>query len=179
MSSAQIFYLPSGWRWPLAVSAVSLLVVAAAGSLEDQWQQEWAKAEHAEKARREADRRTAAAAVQQPTGWPSLLTALPGESDRDQRIAALVQAAEQRRLVLQRVELEPSAHPSSKLTEWHVRLILRGDYRALREFVEVALAEDLASSLDRLQMRRASIDQEELVAELGWTLLARRTEDTP
>ncbi|MGM9515597.1 hypothetical protein ACS5PK_15165 [Roseateles sp. DB2] len=104
----------------------------------------------------------------------ALLAALPPSSQRQQRLADLLEIGLRLGLVQQRSEQRLSVDADTGLERLRVSMPVQGSYAQLRPYLGAALAHDPALSLDSLRLRRAERDSQTLQAELVWTLHSRR-----
>jgi hypothetical protein len=167
------------WSWPGALGAVLLL--ASAGLLFGLVpQQEQAQA-HAEASLRQA-RAAARLARSQPASadaalalnpQASFLAAFPQATQRQQRLGALWRLAGQHQLALRRSEFRATADERLGLARYRISLPLEGSYTAVRGFVDEALQQDAALSLDRLRLDRSEPGSPTVRAELQLSLWSR------
>ena len=107
----------------------------------------------------------------------SFRAGFPPAALRQQRVAALLSAATEHGLESRRIEFRLSHDAALGLARYSVTTPLTGSYAALRAFIEDAQARDSALSLDRLQLRRASVAATGVEADLSWSLYMR--DDAP
>lgn len=170
------------WGWPGALGAV--LMLASAGLLFGLVpRQEQAQA-HAEARLRQA-RAAARLARSQPASadaanaalalnpQASFLAAFPLATQRQQRLGALWQLAGQHQLALRRSEFRATADERLGLARYRISLPLEGPYAAVRGFVDEALQQDAALSLDRLRLDRSEPGSPTVRAELQLSLWSR------
>lgn len=106
-----------------------------------------------------------------PEQW--LQRQLPSAQQREQRLADLLELSLRAGLSGSRTEHRLSVDTASGLERLRISMPVQGSYAQLRGFIEAALRQDLALSLDSLKLRRTSPSAGELEAELGWSLHAR------
>lgn len=107
----------------------------------------------------------------------AFLAALPPASERQQRLADLLEIGLRLGLVQQRSEQRLSVDADTGLERLRISMPVQGSYAQLRHYLGAALAHDAALSLDSLRLRRAQPESQELQAELVWTLHSRRTKE--
>lgn len=117
---------------------------------------------------------TGAAGAQTPAAF---LAALPPASERQQRLADLLEIGLRLGLVQQRSEQRVSVDADTGLERLRISMPVQGSYAQLRHYLGAALAHDAALSLDSLHLRRTQRDSQELQAELVWTLHSRRVKE--
>jgi hypothetical protein len=165
------------WGWP---GAIGLLAGTVSLFIAQLWLPELQRErdtirEAADLAQRRARQRLAPARAVDaaPSGADDFRGGFPPASQRQERLAALLASATQHGLASRRIELRLSQDVPLGLARYSVTTPIVGSYAALRAFVEDAPARDPALSLDRLQMRRASVAAGAIEAELSWSLYMR------
>jgi hypothetical protein len=161
--------------WPGALGLLALLV---AGGLElglvQRWHQEQqtleAQAEQLQRQLRLQRASGAAAAQGTPEQWRA---GLPGPELRQQRLADLLEAALRAGVSTPRTEHRLSVDANTGLERLRVSMPVQGSYATLRAYLEQALRQDPALSLDGLKLRRSHPASAELEAELQWSLHGR------
>jgi len=98
---------------------------------------------------------------------------LPPATERQQRLADLLEMSLRLGLVGSRTEHRLSVDPASGLERLRVSMPVSGSYVQVRQLIGAALAHDPALSLDSLKLRRASPQAAEVEAELQWSLHSR------
>ncbi len=98
---------------------------------------------------------------------------LPPATERQQRLADLLEISLRMGLNGARTEHRLSVDPVSGLERLRVNMPLIGSYAQLRQFIGAALAHDPALSLDSLKLRRGTPQAAEVEAELVWSLHSR------
>jgi Tfp pilus assembly protein PilO len=96
---------------------------------------------------------------------------LPPSTDRQQRLADLLELGI--RLELNAARTEHRLSTTEGLERLRVTMPVTGSYAQVRRFISAALAHDPALSLDSLKLRRASPMAVEVDAELQWSLHGR------
>jgi len=164
-----------GWPGGLGIAALllaGLLELGLARRWEDQAQDLEAQALRLQgQLRRQQLQEAAAPAPLAPEQW--LQRQLPSAQQREQRLADLLELSLRAGLAGSRTEHRLSVDAATGLERLRVSMPVQGTYAQLRGFIEAALRQDLALSLDSLKLRRASPAAGELEAELGWSLHAR------
>lgn len=166
------------WGWP-ALAGVALLL--AGGALAT-WQ---VPRLHQAQAQAEAQLRQARAAARAARAVQAAAPAEPGDArqrfvdgfppaaQRQQRLGALWALARSHGLAVRRSEFRAVADASLGLARYRITLPLEGAYPALRGFIEQALLQDPALSLDRLRLDRPDATSPGLRAELQLSLWSR------
>jgi len=163
------------WGWP-GLAGVVLLVAAAELVLAGrQWQRETLVLK--------AQARTSIAALKAhlvSTAAPGRnlargdwLASLPAGSQRQQRLADLLELALRQGLLITRTEHRLNIDADAGLERLDVSMPVSGSYAQLRAFIELALTQDPALSLDSLKLQRATPQAAQLDADLVWSLHAR------
>lgn len=162
---------------PGVLAALCLLAAGVlALQLTPRWQAEADELAVQQAALRRTLRAQAAAAPAGTQTPAAFLAALPPSSERQQRLADLLEIGLRLGLVAQRSEQRLSVDAGTGLERLRVSMPVQGSYAQLRQYLGAALAHDTALSLDSLQVRRAQRESPELQAELVWTLHSRREE---
>ncbi|MFN5049700.1 GspMb/PilO family protein [Roseateles sp.] len=161
--------------WPGALGLLALLV---AGGLElglaQRWQQERQTLEsQAEQLQRQLRLQRASGAAAGPGTPEQWRAGLPGPELRQQRLADLLEAALRAGVSTPRTEHRLSVDANAGLERLRVSMPVQGSYATLRAFLEQALRQDPALSLDGLKLRRSNPASAELEAELQWSLHGR------
>lgn len=178
------FALAGGWqprwrelrRWGLPGLMAALLAATAAWLLAIELprgsaqlradEQRWAQARQAL-----AAAGTARAATTDPAS--QFQAAFPPALDRHRRIEALMAMATVMGLQSQRSDVRDVATGAHGLMRVRVTMPLTGPYENLRRYVDLALREDSALTLDLLRMERSDPSHSALRAELQWSLWMR------
>jgi len=100
----------------------------------------------------------------------SFRAAFPASQERHRRITNLMLLASGLGLKPRRSDVRTVPETALGLTRVRVVLPLSGPYPALRRFIDQALREDPALSLDLLRLERSDPQAGELKAELQWSL---------
>lgn len=108
-----------------------------------------------------------------PVQWAA---SLPDGALRQDRLADLLEAAIKNGLSVERTEHALIIDATSGLERLRVAMPLAGPYPQLRAFIDTALGQDAALSLDALKLRRASATAATVEADLVWSLHGRRIE---
>ncbi|MDL5030981.1 GspMb/PilO family protein [Pelomonas sp. APW6] len=101
------------------------------------------------------------------------LAALPPASERQQRLADLLEIGVRLGLEIQRSEQRLVPDAGAGLERLRVSLPVQGSYAQLRQYLGAALVHDPALSLDSLHLRRSQRESTVLQADLVWTLHSR------
>lgn len=101
------------------------------------------------------------------------LAALPPASERQQRLADLLEIGVRLGLEIQRSEQRLVPDAGGGLERLRVSLPVQGSYAQLRQYLGAALVHDPALSLDSLHLRRSQRESTVLQADLVWTLHSR------
>lgn len=99
--------------------------------------------------------------------------AFPSAQDRHRRITKLLALAAGMGLQPRRSDVRSLNEPAIGLTRVRVTMPLTGSYEGLRRFVDQALRDDPALSLDLLRLERSDPQSLALRAELQWSLWMR------
>lgn len=166
------------WGWP----AVAGLVLALAGGAVLLWgvppvqqaqQQAEARLRQARAAARAARLMAAEAPATRIDARAQFIGAFPPAEQRQQRLGTLWALARERGLAVRRSEFRALNDGALGLARYRVTLPLEGSYAALRGFIEQALLQDPALSLDRLRFDRLDAASPVLRAELQLSLWSR------
>ena len=94
----------------------------------------------------------------------------PPARERTHRLAALLALATRHGLDVRRTDMHLQPQPELGLLRYSLVMPMAGAYQQWRAFVEAALAQDPALSLDRVQLQRASANAAAVEIDLSWTL---------
>ncbi|PZR24937.1 MAG: hypothetical protein DI538_27765, partial [Azospira oryzae] len=156
--------------WPGVAGAVALLLAALLAWQGQRWDAQAAALEvEVRQLRARAAPARAAAAV--PLSVQQWQATLPPASERQQRLADLLELAI--RLDLNGARTEHRLSQGEGLERLRVTMPVSGSYAQLRHFISTALAHDPALSLDAIKLRRSSPLTADLDAELQWSLHGR------
>lgn len=161
-------------RWPglLGLAALALAALLELG-LTQRWQAQSDDLQAtAERLQRQLRLQRASGAGPEAT-LQSWQLALPDADQRQQRLADLLEQGLRAGLLSSRTEHRLSIDATAGLERLRVSMPLQGGYAQLRGFIEAALRQDPALSLDSLKLRRASPAAAQIDAELVWSLHAR------
>lgn len=155
--------------------AALLLAAGLELGLARHWTQEQESLQaQAERLQRQLRRQQATAGAQASAATPEQWrAALPGPERREQRLADLLEAGLRAGLASPRTEHRLGVDAASGVERLRVSMPVRGGYAQLRGFIEAALRQDPALSLDALKLRRTAPAAAELEAELQWSLHGR------
>lgn len=158
--------------WPAGLAAgLTLAAIAGAAAL--------AQAQDRLDERRQALTRQRAALSARAASAPvtgdttALLAALPPDSQRAARTAALLGLAAELGLPWPRSEFRYEADHELGLARYRVAMQLDGRYGSVRGFVAEALKRDPALALEAARLRRDTAHAGEVRAELSWVLFMR------
>jgi hypothetical protein len=98
---------------------------------------------------------------------------LPGASQRDARLADLLETALRSGIQVLTVDQPVPSEPAPGITQHRVELSARGRYLDLRRFIEAALQADAALALTQVSLSRPAADAPEVDARLQFSLLQR------
>ena len=179
--------LPSSWAaWSRGLSPqrrallLVALLLAAVAALQLGWlpmQRERADEQSAEATRAERQgrallaRRGDVAASAAPV--ETFRAGFPATADNPRRVRGLLEEAQRHTLAVQRADFNYSVDAVLGVGRYRVSLPVQGSYRALRQFIDAALAADPALVLDSLTIRRADVRAPQVAAELQFTLISR------
>ncbi|MBT9500030.1 MAG: hypothetical protein IV092_02200 [Burkholderiaceae bacterium] len=102
-----------------------------------------------------------------------LVASLPEVTDRQARLGDLLTLALKQGLNSSRTEHRITRDDKLGLERLRITMPVQGSYAQLRGFIEQALRQDPALSLDSLKLRRNNPAAAEIEAELVWSLHAR------
>lgn len=162
--------------WPGLIGLLALLLAAALCGLAARWDGQAAQYQAQTERLRQELRLKRAAGLQQaqaPATQAQWWQALPAATERQQRLADLLEMGLRLGLVSARSEHRLSVDAAAGLERLRVSMPVSGGYAQLRQFIAAALQHDAALSLDGLKLRRASPQAAELEAELQWSLHSR------
>ncbi|XHS77030.1 GspMb/PilO family protein [Burkholderiaceae bacterium UC74_6] len=162
------------WGWPALAGVILLIAAAASVFMGRRWQGETAALqEQGRSLVTQLKSQPAANAAGRPLDRPAWLASLPPGSARQQRLADLLELAIRQGLVITRTEHRLSVDADAGLERLGVNMPVSGSYAQLRGFIELALSQDPALSLDSLKLQRANAQAAQLDADLLWSLHAR------
>lgn len=166
-----------GWPGLLGLGALLLAGLLELG-LAQRWETEAQQLEsHALRLQSQLRRQQLQAGTPAPVSPEQWLQhQLPSAQLREQRLADLLELSLRAGLSGSRTEHRLSVDTATGLERLRISMPVQGTYAQLRGFIEAALRQDLALSLDSLKLRRANPAAGELEAELGWSLHARTSE---
>lgn len=156
--------------WPGVAGLTALLLAVLAVVLGQRWDAQ-AAALQAEARQLRAKAAPAAAVAAAPVSVQQWQAGLPPASDRQQRLADLLELGI--RLDLNGTRTEHRLAASEGLERLRVTMPVTGSYAQVRRFVGAALAHDPALSLDSIKLRRVSPLAADVDAELQWSLHGR------
>ena len=107
----------------------------------------------------------------------SFQAGFPAAGERHRRITNLMALAAGLGLQPRRSDVRSLPEAGLGLTRVRVVLPLSGPYASLRRYVDQALREDPALTLDLLRLERSDLQSGELRAELQWSLWMRSAEN--
>jgi Tfp pilus assembly protein PilO len=175
-SSLRIKQALQSLSWPGWAGLGCLALAVAALLLTQRWEAQTSQLQaqadglRSQLRKARAEGATAATAPATPSQW---LQALPPAALRQQRLADLLEIGLRQGLVSARTEHRLSVDSAAGLERLRVNMPLTGGYAQLRHFIEAALRQDPALSLDSLKLRRATPLAAEVEAELVWSLHGR------
>ena len=155
---------------PGLAGLAALLLAAVALVLGQRWDAQ-ATALQAEARALRAKARPAAAATAVPVSVQQWQATLPASTQRQQRLADLLELSI--RLDLNGARTEHRLATSEGLERLRVTMPVTGSYAQVRRFIGAALEHDPALSLDSIKLRRLSPMSAEVDAELQWSLHGR------
>lgn len=156
--------------WPGLAGLAALLLAVAAVVLGQRWDAQAAKLQ-AEARELRAKARPAVATAAVPVSVQQWQAALPPSSDRQQRLADLLELGI--RLDLNGARTEHRLSTSEGLERLRVTMPVTGSYAQVRRFIGAALEHDPALSLDAIKLRRVSPVATDVDVELQWSLHGR------
>jgi len=156
--------------WPGVAGLAALLVAAVLAVAGQRWDAR-AAALQAEAHALRARARPAASLSAVPVSVQQWQATLPAASQRQQRLADLLELS--LRLDLRGARTEHRLSTTEGLERLRVTMPVTGSYAQVRQLIAAALAHDPALSLDAVKLRRASPMSAEVDAELQWSLHGR------
>lgn len=159
--------LPGAVGALLALAAAVLLLIVLPGQASD------LRADEA--SWREARAKASMATGQKPgtsdtaEAYRRFLSAFPSAQHRHRRISNLLALAAGMGLQPRRSDVRSLSEPALGLTRVRLTLPMTGSYEGLRRFVDQALRDDPALSLDLLRLERSDTHSPALRAELQWS----------
>lgn len=156
--------------WPGLAGIAALLLAVVAIVLGQRWDAQAARLQ-AEARELRAKARPVAAAAAAPLSVQQWQAALPPSTERQQRLADLLELGI--RLDLHGARTEHRLSSSEGLERLRVTMPVTGSYAQLRRFIGAALEHDPALSLDAVKLRRVSPMSADVEAELQWSLHGR------
>ncbi|MBL8278943.1 MAG: hypothetical protein JNL93_19775 [Pelomonas sp.] len=153
---------------PGLAGVAALLLAAGALLLGQRWD---AQATRLQAEARELRAKARPAAAAAPVSVQQWQAALPPASQRQQRLADLLELAI--RLDLNAARTEHRLASTEGLERLRVTMPVTGPYAQVRRYIAAALAHDPALSLDAVKLRRVSPMATEVEAELQWSLHGR------
>ena|SRR6218665_2381569 len=166
--------------WPVLAGLVALALAGAALLQAQSWDLQTQRLEaETTTLRSQLQAQRAAAAmpvVATPKQW---IAGLPATPARQQRLADLLELGMRNGLVGLRTEHRLSVDITTGLERLRVHMPATGQYAQLRSFIEAALQQDPALSLDSLKVRRPSAQAADLDIEMVWSLHARTDSGGP
>ena len=100
----------------------------------------------------------------------SLSVSLPAAEQMPESVARLFSAARHAGLSLEQGVYRAASEKSSRLLRYQISLPVNGDYPAVRAFIAEALEREPGLALDSLRMKRDTLDQGVVDADLRFTL---------
>ncbi|RTL32736.1 MAG: hypothetical protein EKK53_29090 [Burkholderiales bacterium] len=155
--------------WPGLAGVAALLLAAAALWFGQRWDTQAARLQAEARTLRAQARPAAAASA--PVSVQQWQASLPAASQRQQRLADLLELAI--RLDLNTARTEHRLASAEGLERLRVTMPVVGPYAQVRRYVAAALEHDPALSLDAIKLRRVSPMATEVEAELQWSLHGR------
>ena len=156
--------------WPGGAGIAALVLAAVALLLGQRWDTQ-ASALQAQARQLRAKTAPVASVAAAPISVQQWQAALPPATDRQQRLADLLELSI--RLDLNGARTEHRLSTGEGLERLRVTMPVTGSYVQLRRFIGAALAHDPALSLDSIKLRRVSPMAAEVDAELQWSLHGR------
>lgn len=161
--------LPGAFGLLCLLVAVLLLLGPARG-----WEAQAAAAQaDADALRAKLRRQPVVVEAPQETQPRHLVASLPEVGDRQARLGDLLTLALKQGLNSSRTEHRITRDDKLGLERLRITMPVQGSYAQLRGFIEQALRQDPALSLDSLKLRRNNPAAAEIEAELVWSLHAR------
>lgn len=155
--------------WPGIAGMAALVLAVVAIVLAQRWDAQAAALQAEAQALRAKARPAVATAV--PVSVQQWQAALPAASERQQRLADLLELSI--RLELNGARTEHRLSTTEGLERLRVTMPVTGSYAQVRQLIGAALAHDPALSLDAIKLRRASPLSADVDAELQWSLHGR------
>lgn len=170
------------WGWPALLGlafglAGGALAVWGTPPLQQAQGRAEAQLRQARAAARLARAMPDAAASERLDARERFMSTFPPAAQRQQRLGALWSLAREHGLAVRRSEFRAVSDDALGLARYRITLPLEGPYPALRRFIEQALLQDAALSLDRLRLDRADAASPVLRAELQLSLWSRTAGD--
>lgn len=156
--------------WPGLAGAAALVLAIAAIVLGQRWDAQAAALQAGAHALR-AKARPVAVATAVPVSVQQWQATLPAASERQQRLADLLELS--LRLDLNGARTEHRLSTAEGLERLRVTMPVTGSYAQVRRLVSAALEHDPALSLDAIKLRRVSPMSADVDAELQWSLHGR------
>lgn len=156
--------------WPGLAGVAALVLAALAIVLGQRWDAQ-ATALQAEAHALRAKARPAAAATAVPVSLQQWQAGLPAASERQQRLADLLELSI--RLDLNGARTEHRLSTAEGLERLRVTMPVTGSYAQVRRLISAALEHDPALSLDAIKLRRVGPMSADVDAELQWSLYGR------
>jgi hypothetical protein len=155
--------------WPGLVGVAALLLALVALWCGQRWDAQAVRLQAEARELRVQARPAAAASA--PVSAQQWQAALPPASQRQQRLADLLELAI--RLDLNTARTEHRLASADGLERLRVTMPVVGPYAQVRRYVAAALEHDPALSLDAIKLRRVSPMAADVEAELQWSLHGR------
>ncbi len=155
--------------WPGLVGVAALLLAFVALWCGQRWDAQAARLQAEARELRAKARPVAAASA--PVSVQQWQAALPPASQRQQRLADLLELAI--RLDLNAARTEHRLASADGLERLRVTMPVVGPYAQVRRYIAAALEHDPALSLDAVKLRRVSPMAADVEAELQWSLHGR------
>jgi hypothetical protein len=155
--------------WPGLVGVAALLLALVALWCGQRWDAQAVRLQAEARELRVQARPAAAASA--PVSAQQWQAALPSASQRQQRLADLLELAI--RLDLNTARTEHRLASADGLERLRVTMPVVGPYAQVRRYVAAALEHDPALSLDAIKLRRVSPMAADVEAELQWSLHGR------
>lgn len=167
MRAITVFLKSLGWPGLVGVAALALAAILSVANQRWDAQASALQAE-ARELRAKARPVMVAAAASAPLSLQQWQAALPSPSDRQHRLADLLELSI--RLGLNGTRTEHRLSSGEGLERMRVTMPLTGSYAQVRRFIAAALEHDPALSLDVVKLRRSNPMSGSLEAELQWSL---------